>query len=124
MLGVDLGFWAFGAGTVVGILGAQLLAKELRPPDPDLLEGALTPDDFSAFPVGRAAPAPAPMVPIPPTLPAEAITDAPAHAPAHAPGLDDALAGAAASDEAPAGAAPAEAPAGDADSPGDAAKPG
>ena len=46
LLGVDLGFWAFGAGTVVGLLGAQMLAKELRPPDPDLLEGALTPDDF------------------------------------------------------------------------------
>jgi hypothetical protein len=83
MLGVDLGFWAFGAGAVLGILGAQLLAKELRPPDPDLLDGALHPDDFSAFPTGRGAataaatPAPtpvlAPMVPVPPTQPVEVL---------------------------------------------------
>jgi hypothetical protein len=50
MLGVDLGFWAFGGGAVLGILGAQLLAKELRPPDPDLLADALSPADFAAFP--------------------------------------------------------------------------
>ncbi|HWO21469.1 MAG TPA: hypothetical protein VNO30_22025 [Kofleriaceae bacterium] len=59
MLGVDLGFWAFGAGTVLGILGAQMLAKELRPVDPDLLDGALNPADFAAFPSGREAAPPA-----------------------------------------------------------------
>ena len=105
MLGVDLGFWAFAAGTVVGILGAQLLAKELRPPDPDLLAGALNPDDFSAFPSGRDAPAsapaavPVPLPPVAPTQPVEALVDEP-------PG------------------APAPAPAGAADSPGAAKKPG
>jgi hypothetical protein len=105
MLGVDLGFWAFGAGTVLGILGAQLLAKELRPPDPDLLAGALNPDDFSAFPSGRDAPAsapaavPVPLPPVAPTQPVEALVDEPL-------------------------GAPAPAPAGAADSPGAAKKPG
>ncbi|HWU90491.1 MAG TPA: hypothetical protein VN253_24670 [Kofleriaceae bacterium] len=60
MLGVDLGFWSFGAGTVIGMLGAQMLAKEIRPADPDLLAGALTPDDFSAFPTSFVRPARAP----------------------------------------------------------------
>jgi hypothetical protein len=83
MLGVDLGFWAFGVGTVVGILGAQMLAKELRPVDPDLLEGALNPADFAAFPSGREAAAPAgsavpvPLAPVPPTQPVMAILDLP-----------------------------------------------
>lgn len=85
MLGVDLGFWAFGAGTVIGILGAQLLAKELRPPDPDLLAGAMTLDDFSAFPTGREPPAgdppAAPPAPVPPTQPVEALVDEPAAEP-------------------------------------------
>lgn len=72
MLGVDLGFWAFGAGTVIGLLAAQILAKEIRPEDPDLLAGALTPDDFSAFPTSFAKPAPAPSaVPMPITEVAE-----------------------------------------------------
>ena len=81
MLGVDLGFWAFGAGTVLGILGAQMLAKELRPVDPDLLEGALNPADFAAFPSGRGAAAPAeaavpvPLAPVAPTQPVLAILD-------------------------------------------------
>jgi hypothetical protein len=78
MLGVDLGFWAFGAGTVVGMLGAQMLAKQLRPPDPDLLADAMDPADFSMFPVGRReAPAavPVPLAPVPPTQPVEALVD-------------------------------------------------
>lgn len=81
MLGVDLGFWAFGAGTVIGLLAAQMLAKEIRPEDPDLLAGAMTPDDFSAFPTSFAKPAPAPSaVPVPmtevaPTQPVEVISD-------------------------------------------------
>jgi hypothetical protein len=89
MLGVDLGFWAFGAGTVVGILAAQWLAKEIRPEDPDLLAGALSPDDFAAFPVGRdasaSAPVPAPLQ-VPPTQPVEAIADEPAEADSPASG--------------------------------------
>jgi len=77
MLGVDLGFWAFGIGTVVGILGAQMLAKELRPPDPDLLADAMNPDEFSVFNLGREAPAPLPLplAPVPPTQPVEALAD-------------------------------------------------
>jgi hypothetical protein len=77
MLGVDLGFWAFGAGTVIGILSAQLLAKELRPPDPDLLAGALDPEEFAAFRAGHdapaAAPVPVPLPAVPPTQPVEAL---------------------------------------------------
>ena len=46
-VGVAWGFWAFGAGAVAGIASAQMLAKVLRPPDPDLLDGAMNPDDFS-----------------------------------------------------------------------------
>lgn len=79
MLGVDLGFWAFGIGTVVGILGAQLLAKELRPPDPDLLADSLRPEDFAAFPTGRdrsvSSPVPVPLTPVPPTQPVEVLPD-------------------------------------------------
>ena len=83
MLGVDLGFWAFGGGTVIGMLAAQILAKEIRPVDPDLLDGAMTPEDFAAFPTSFARPAPAPApsaVPMPlpevaPTQPVEAISD-------------------------------------------------
>ena len=79
MVGVDLGFWAFGAGTVVGILGAQMLAKELRPPDPDLLADVMNPADFAAFPVGRdtaaPSPVPVPLAEVAPTQPVEALTD-------------------------------------------------
>jgi hypothetical protein len=93
MLGVDLGFWAFGAGTVIGILGAQLLAKELRPPDPDLLADAMNPDDFAAFPTGREtsapAPVPVPLPPVPPTQPVEALVDEPLGAPAVEAGAAD-----------------------------------
>lgn len=108
MLGVDIGFWAFGGGTVVGILAAQMLAKEIRPVDPDLLEGAMDPIDFSQFPTSFARPAPAPaavpepMAAVPPTMPVEAlpgdVLDAPgpvaaAAEPAdgeHAPGAESA----------------------------------
>lgn len=50
MMGVDVGFWAFGIGCVTGIIGSQLLAKQLRPPDPDLLADAMDPDEFDALP--------------------------------------------------------------------------
>lgn len=33
MVGVGLSFWAFGIGCVMGIAGAQLMAKVNRPPD-------------------------------------------------------------------------------------------
>ncbi len=33
MVGVGLSFWLFGVGSVMGILGSQLLAKVNRPPD-------------------------------------------------------------------------------------------
>ncbi|NVB77034.1 MAG: hypothetical protein HOV81_01445 [Kofleriaceae bacterium] len=35
MVGVGLSFWIFGVGSVMGILGAQMLAKVNRPPDPE-----------------------------------------------------------------------------------------
>jgi hypothetical protein len=119
MVGVDLGFWAFGAGTVIGILGAQLMAKELRPADPDLLAAEAMPDDFSAFAMGRAVqaqapvPAPLPGVAVPPTQPVEAL----AAEPAAEPRSEDAAA------DSP-GDSPGDTP-GDTpgDSPGDAKKP-
>ena len=45
-VGVAWSFWAFGVGCVAGIAGAQLLAKQIRPPDPDLLHDAMNPDQF------------------------------------------------------------------------------
>ena len=36
-VGVSWSFWAFGAGTVVGIATAQMIAKLIRPIDPDLV---------------------------------------------------------------------------------------
>lgn len=45
-VGVSIGFWAFGAGLVCGIIGAQMIAKLIRPVDPDLLDGAMTPDSY------------------------------------------------------------------------------
>jgi len=45
-VGVGWGFWAFGIGSVAGIVAAQLLAKQIRPPDPDLLHDAMNPDQF------------------------------------------------------------------------------
>ena len=45
-VGVSMGFWAYGIGAVMGIAGAQMLAKLLRPVDPDLLDGAMSPDQY------------------------------------------------------------------------------
>ncbi len=45
-VGVSMGFWAYGIGAVMGIAAAQMLAKLLRPVDPDLLEGAMNPDHY------------------------------------------------------------------------------
>jgi len=45
-VGVAIGFWCFGVGCVLGIAGAQMLAKEIRPVDPDLLEGAMNPEQY------------------------------------------------------------------------------
>ena len=45
-VGVGLSFWLFGAGAVLGIASAQLLAKVNRPIDPDLMEGAMKPEEF------------------------------------------------------------------------------
>ena len=39
-------FWVFGAGAVMGIAGAQMLARVNRPPDLDLMEDAMNPDQF------------------------------------------------------------------------------
>jgi hypothetical protein len=33
MVGVGLSFWLFGIGVVMGIVGAQMMAKVIRPPD-------------------------------------------------------------------------------------------
>ena len=35
MVGVGLSFWIFGIGCVMGIAGAQMMAKVNRPPDPE-----------------------------------------------------------------------------------------
>ena len=45
-LGVGIGFWVFGGGAVLGIAGAQLLARAIRPADPDLMADAMDPDQF------------------------------------------------------------------------------
>jgi hypothetical protein len=45
-VGVGMSFWIFGIGAVLGIIGAQLLAKVNRPADPDLLADAMNPDQF------------------------------------------------------------------------------
>jgi len=37
-VGIAVGFWTFGIGTVAGIAGAQMLARHIRPIDPDLPE--------------------------------------------------------------------------------------
>jgi hypothetical protein len=46
MLGVDLGFWMFGGGVLVGASAAQLLSRVIRPSDPDLMADAMDPDEF------------------------------------------------------------------------------
>jgi hypothetical protein len=45
-VGVAWSFWAFGIGSVAGIAGAQLLARQIRPADPDLLHDAMNPERF------------------------------------------------------------------------------
>jgi len=45
-IGVGWSFWLFGAGDVLGLLGALLVSRQLRPFDPDLLADAMNPDDF------------------------------------------------------------------------------
>lgn len=45
-VGVQYTFWIYGAGLVMGLASAQMLAKMLRPEDPDLLEGAMQPDAY------------------------------------------------------------------------------
>ena len=45
-VGVSMGFWCYGIGAVLGIVSAQMLAKLLRPVDPDLLDGAMSPDQY------------------------------------------------------------------------------
>jgi hypothetical protein len=45
-VGVGWGFWAFGVGAVAGIGGAQLLARQIRPADPDLLHDTMNADPF------------------------------------------------------------------------------
>jgi hypothetical protein len=45
-VGVGTTFWVFGAGAVLGIAGAQQLARVNRPPDPDLLADSMNPDQF------------------------------------------------------------------------------
>lgn len=45
-VGVSWSFLAFGIGSVAGISSAQLLAKQIRPPDPDLLHDAMNADQF------------------------------------------------------------------------------
>jgi hypothetical protein len=45
-VGVSIGFWAFAGGLVCGIIAAQMIAKLIRPVDPDLLDGAMNPDAY------------------------------------------------------------------------------
>ncbi|MDB4962457.1 MAG: hypothetical protein JWP01_2456 [Myxococcales bacterium] len=45
-VGVSNGFWAFGIGAVMAIAAAQMLAKINRPVDPDLLDGAMNPEQY------------------------------------------------------------------------------
>jgi hypothetical protein len=47
MVGVGWGFWLFGAGCIVGIAGSQVIARVIRPPDPDLLADAMDPGEFA-----------------------------------------------------------------------------
>jgi hypothetical protein len=45
-VGVHLGFWAFGAGVITGIVAALMLNKLLRPYDPDLLADSMDPEHY------------------------------------------------------------------------------
>jgi hypothetical protein len=46
VIGVGWGFYVFGLGVIGGLPASQLLARALRPPDPDLMADAMNPDDF------------------------------------------------------------------------------
>jgi hypothetical protein len=45
-LGVGFSFYVFGPGCILGLATCRLLARVNRPPDPDLLEDAMNPDQF------------------------------------------------------------------------------
>jgi len=45
-VGVGIAFWIFGIGAVIGIFVSTVLAKVNRPPDPDLMDDAMNPDQF------------------------------------------------------------------------------
>jgi hypothetical protein len=45
-VGVHLGFFAFGAGVITGIIAALMMNKLLRPYDPDLLEDSMNPEHY------------------------------------------------------------------------------
>ncbi len=46
LVGVGIAFWIFGAGAVLGLAAAIMLAKVNRPADPDLMDDAMNPDNF------------------------------------------------------------------------------
>ena len=46
LVGVGITFWIFGAGAVLGIASAIMLAKVNRPADPDLMDDVMNPDNF------------------------------------------------------------------------------
>jgi len=45
-LALSWSFWAFGLGAVTGIAATHLLARQIRPADPDLLHDAMNLDQF------------------------------------------------------------------------------
>ena len=45
-LALSWSFWVFGFGAVTGIAATHLLARQIRPADPDLLHDAMNPDQF------------------------------------------------------------------------------
>jgi hypothetical protein len=46
MIGIGPAFWIFGGGILFGTAAALLLARAIRPLDPDLLEDAIDPEDY------------------------------------------------------------------------------
>jgi len=45
-VGVSLGFWIFSVGNIMGLAAGQMLAKQIRPEDPDLLADSMNPDAY------------------------------------------------------------------------------